>query len=64
MGPSCYGTWSRGGEATGQGAGDGGGRVEDDAGVALPGMHLDSPTERKRRPRVQMLRELLQGDGW
>ena len=33
-------------------------------GEALPRMHLDSPWERGRRPRVQMLRKLLQRQGW
>ena len=32
-------------------------------GVALPGVRLDCPQERGRKPRVQMLRELLQREG-
>ena len=30
-------------------------------GAALPGMRLDCPQEKGKKPRVQMLRELLQG---
>ena len=32
-------------------------------GAALPGVRLDCPQERGKKPRVQMLRELLQGEG-
>ena len=32
-------------------------------GDALPELDLDSPRERGRRPRVQMLGELLQREG-
>ena len=32
-------------------------------GAALPGVRLDCPQERGRKPRVQMLRELLQREG-
>ena len=32
-------------------------------GEALPGVSLDCPQEKGRRPRVQMLRELLQREG-
>ena len=31
---------------------------------ALPGLDLDGPRERGRKSRVQMLRELLQREGW
>ena len=33
-------------------------------GEALPGVNLDCPREKQRKPRVRMLRELLQRDGW
>ena len=33
-------------------------------GEALPGMDLKGPRERGRMPRVRMLRELLQREGW
>ena len=32
-------------------------------GAALPGVRLDCPQERGKKPRVQMLRELLQREG-
>ena len=32
-------------------------------GAALPGVRLDCPQERRKKPRVQMLRELLQWEG-
>ena len=32
-------------------------------GVALPGVRLDCPQEKRKKPRVQMLRELLQRGG-
>ena len=32
-------------------------------GAALPGVRLDCPQERRKKPRVQMLRELLQREG-
>ena len=31
---------------------------------ALPGLSLDCPQEEEKKPRVRMLRELLQRDGW
>ena len=31
--------------------------------AALPGVRLDCPQERRKKPRVQMLRELLQREG-
>ena len=33
-------------------------------GGALPGVSLDCPREGGGKPRVQMLRELLQREGW
>ena len=33
-------------------------------GAALPGVNLDCPKKRGKKPRVQMLRELLQREGW
>ena len=33
-------------------------------GEALPGVNLDCPQEREKKPRVRMLRELLQREGW
>ena len=33
-------------------------------GEALPGGDLEGPKERGRKPRVRMLRELLQREGW
>ena len=33
-------------------------------GEALAGLSLDCPRERGKKPRVQMLRELLQREGW
>ena len=54
----------RGGEAKGKGACDGGGPVEEDAGRGTPRVSLDCPRERGKKPRVQMLRELLQKEGW
>ena len=33
-------------------------------GEVLPGVSLDCPEERGKKPRVQMLRELLQREGW
>ena len=33
-------------------------------GEALPGVNLDRPEEKGKRPRVRMLRELLQWEGW
>ena len=33
-------------------------------GEALPGMSLDCPQEKITKPRVRMLRELLQREGW
>ena len=33
-------------------------------GEALPGPSLDCPQEKKKKPRVRMLRELLQREGW
>ena len=33
-------------------------------GEALPGVNLDCPQEKGSRPRVRMLRELLQREGW
>ena len=39
--------------------------MEEDAwGGGLPGMDLESPKERGRKPRVRMLRELLHREGW
>ena len=32
-------------------------------GAALPGVRLDCPKEKGKKPRVQMLRELLQREG-
>ena len=32
--------------------------------AALPGVCLDCPQEKGKKPRVQMLRELLQREGW
>ena len=32
-------------------------------GAALPGVRLDCPQEKGKKPRVQMLRELLQREG-
>ena len=32
-------------------------------GEALPGVSLDCPQEKRKKPRVQMLRELLQREG-
>ena len=32
-------------------------------GAGLPGMRLDCPQEKGKKPRVQMLRELLQREG-
>ena len=32
-------------------------------GAALPGVRLDCPREKGKKPRVQMLRELLQREG-
>ena len=53
----------QGGEAAGQGA-----MAEDRwrrmLGEALPGVDLEGPKERGRKPRVRMLRELLQREGW
>ena len=37
--------------------------VEEDAGGGAPGVGLDCPQERGKKPRVQMLRELLQQGG-
>ena len=33
-------------------------------GEALPGVSLDCPRERRKKPRVRMMRELLQREGW
>ena len=33
-------------------------------GEALPGVRLDFPQQRGKKPRVRMLRELLQREGW
>ena len=33
-------------------------------GEALPGVSLDCPQEKGKKPRVRMLRELLQREGW
>ena len=33
-------------------------------GEALPGVRLDCPQEKGKKPRVQMLRELLQREEW
>ena len=33
-------------------------------GEALPGVNLDCPQEMGKKPRVRMLRELLQRGGW
>ena len=33
-------------------------------GEALPGLNLDCPQEEGSKPRVRMLRELLQREGW
>ena len=33
-------------------------------GQALPGVNLDCPRERQKKPRVRMLRELLQRERW
>ena len=33
-------------------------------GEALPGVSLDCPQEKRKKPRVRMLRELLQREGW
>ena len=33
-------------------------------GEALPGVNLDCPREKGTKPRVRMLRELLQREGW
>ena len=33
-------------------------------GEALPGVNLECPQERGKKPRVWMLRELLQTKGW
>ena len=33
-------------------------------GEALPGISLDCPQERGKKPRVRMLRGLLQREGW
>ena len=33
-------------------------------GEAHPGLNLDCPQEKGSKPRVRMLRELLQGEGW
>ena len=38
--------------------------MEEDAGWGAPGGDLECPKERVRNPRVQMLRELLQREGW
>ena len=33
-------------------------------GEPLPGVNLDCPQEKGNKPRVRMLRELLQREGW
>ena len=33
-------------------------------GEALPGVDLDCPEERQKKPRVRMLRGRLQREGW
>ena len=33
-------------------------------GEALPGVSLDCPKDGGKKPRVRMLRELLQREGW
>ena len=40
-----------------------GGRWRRMLGEALPGLSLDAPRKKGRKPRVQMLRELLQREG-
>ena len=39
------------------------GRWRSMLGAALPGVRLDCPQEKGKKPRVQMLRELLQQEG-
>ena len=41
-----------------------GGRWRRMVGEALPGVNLDCPQEKGSKPRVRMLRELLQREGW
>ena len=38
--------------------------MEEDAGRGAPGDSLDCPEEKGKKPRVRMLRELLQWEGW
>ena len=56
-------TWSRGREAQGKGPEMDEGRWRRMLGAGLPGVRLDCLQEKGKKPRVQMLDELLQREG-
>ena len=55
---------ARAGRPGGRGPEMEGGRWRKMLGEALPGVNLDCPQEKGKKPRVRMLRELLQREGW
>ena len=54
----------QGGKAEGKGACDGGGPMEEGAGRGAPGAEPGLSPGRGKKPRVRMLRVLLQKEGW
>ena len=62
--PPVLRSGQQGGEAAVQGVADGGAQVEEDAREGADGDGPGVSQGNGRKPRVQMLRELLQREGW